>query len=138
MFGAEISTQAEGETDETLTAGAIQALYEAERPVAHFSFGGWFQGLTQGLALKNVFLRQAQFRRADDEAFCLRVAREIVASKIRNQRTLLQRNHVEPPARAIDALKQLARQALDAGQLDTLFGLGSISHHGTVVHRATR
>jgi CRISPR-associated protein Cas1 len=114
----------------SLTAGAIQALCEAERPVAHFSFGGWFYGLTQGLGLKNVFLRQEQFRRADDEAFCLRVAREIVASKIRNQRTLLQRNHVEPPARAIDALKRLARQALDAGQLDTLLGLeGTAAHY---------
>jgi len=114
----------------SLTAGAIQALCDAERPVAHFSFGGWFHGLTQGLGLKNVFLRQEQFRRADDEAFCLRVAREIVASKIRNQRTLLQRNHVEPPARAVDALKRLARQALDAGQLDTLLGLeGTAAHY---------
>ena len=114
----------------SLTAGAIQALCEAERPVAHFSFGGWFYGLTQGLGLKNVFLRQEQFRRADDETFCLRVAREIVASKIRNQRTLLQRNHVEPPARAIDALKRLARQALDAGQLETLLGFeGTAAHY---------
>jgi CRISPR-associated protein Cas1 len=114
----------------SLTAGAVQALCEAERPIAHFSFGGWFYGMTQGLGLKNVFLRQEQFRRAGDEAFCLRVAREIVASKIRNQRTLLQRNHIEPPARAIDALKRLARQALDAGQLDTLLGLeGTAAHY---------
>ncbi|MBI4264132.1 MAG: CRISPR-associated endonuclease Cas1 [Acidobacteria bacterium] len=114
----------------SLTAGAVQALCEAERPIAHFSFGGWFYGLTQGLGLKNVFLRQEQFRRAEDEAFCLRVAREIVASKIRNQRTLLQRNHVEPPARAIDALRRLARQALEAGELETLLGLeGTAAHY---------
>jgi CRISPR-associated protein Cas1 len=114
----------------SLTAGAIQALCEAERPIAHFSFGGWFYGLTQGLGLKNVFLRQGQFRRAEDEAFCLRVAREIVASKIRNQRTLLQRNHVEPPARPIDALRRLARQALEAGELETLLGLeGTAAHY---------
>jgi CRISPR-associated protein Cas1 len=114
----------------SLTAGAVQVLCEAERPVAHFSMGGWFYGLTQGLGLKNVFLRREQFRRAEDEAFCLGVAREIVASKIRNQRTLLQRNHVEPPARAIDALRRLARQVLDAGQLDTLLGLeGTAAHY---------
>jgi CRISPR-associated protein Cas1 len=114
----------------SLTAGAVQALCEAEKPIAHFSYGGWFHGLTQGLGLKNVFLRQAQFRRADDEEFCLSVAREIVASKIRNQRTLLQRNHVEPPARAIDALKRLSRQVLDAGALETLLGLeGTAAHY---------
>jgi CRISPR-associated protein Cas1 len=114
----------------SLTAGAVQVLCEAEKPIAHFSYGGWFYGVTQGLGLKNVFLRQAQFRRADDEAFCLSVAREIVASKIRNQRTLLQRNHVEPPVRALDALKRLARQVSDAGAIETLLGLeGTAAHY---------
>lgn len=114
----------------SLTAGAVQALCDAERPVAHFSVGGWFYGVTRGLGLKNVFLRQEQFRRADDETFSLNLAREIVASKIRNQRTLLQRNHVEPPSRALEALKRLAKQALDAGHLDTLLGLeGTAAHY---------
>jgi CRISPR-associated protein Cas1 len=114
----------------SLTAGAVQALCDAERPIAYFSTGGWFYGLTRGLGLKNVFLRQEQFRRADDDAFCVRLARQIVASKIRNQRTLLQRNHVEPPARAIDALKRLARQAEDSGSLETLLGVeGTAAHY---------
>lgn len=63
-----------------VTAAAIQGLCWAEKPLAHFSFGGWFYGLTQGLGLKNVFLRREQFRRGADPHFCLRVAREIVAS----------------------------------------------------------
>ena len=114
----------------TVTAGAVQALCDAEKPIAYFSMGNWFYGLTQGLGLKNVFLRQEQFRRADDEAFCVRVAREIVASKIRNQRTLLQRNHVEPPARHLEALKRLARQVAEAGALDALLGLeGTAAHY---------
>ena len=57
----------------TLTAPALQGLCWAEKPIAHFSFGGWFYGLTQGLGLKNVFLRRDQFRRADEPAFCFRV-----------------------------------------------------------------
>jgi CRISPR-associated protein Cas1 len=62
--------------------------------------------------------------------FCLRIARAIVATKIRNQRTMLQRNHVEPPARALDALKRLAKQALDAGSLDSLLGVeGTAAHY---------
>jgi CRISPR-associated protein Cas1 len=73
--------------------------------------------------LKNVFLRREQFRRADDERFCVFVARDIVATKIRNQRTLLQRNHVEPPPRALEMLKRLASAAERAEALDLLLGI---------------
>lgn len=107
----------------SVTSGAVQALSELERPIAYFTMGGWFYALASGLGLKNVFLRRDQFRRADDESFCLRVARSIVASKIRNQRTMLQRNHVEPPARAVEALKRLARQAVAVGSLESLLGV---------------
>ncbi len=107
----------------SISSAAVHALCDAEKPLAYFSTGGWFYGLTQGLGLKNVFLRREQFRRADDELFCVGLARELVATKIRNQRTLLQRNHVEPPARALDALRRLAQQARAAGNLDELLGI---------------
>lgn len=107
----------------TVTGGAVQALCAAEKPLAHFSFGGWFSGLTHGLGLKNVFLRIAQFRRADDEAFGVRLARDIVATKIRNQRVLLQRNHVEPPRAVLDRLKVLAERAQRADSLEELLGV---------------
>src|SRR5271154_860239 len=87
-----------------LTAGAIQALCRSENPIAHFSYGGWFYGLTQGLGLKNVFLRKRQFNLAEEPFFGLSVAREFVAAKIRNQRTLLRRNHLEPPPIALAQL----------------------------------
>jgi CRISPR-associated endonuclease Cas1 len=80
-------------------------------------------GLTTGMGLKNVFLRRDQFARAEDEVFCLAIARDIVATKIRNQRTLLQRNHIEPPALALSRLKQLADSAQDAGALESLLGI---------------
>lgn len=107
----------------SVTSGAVQALSELERPISYFTMGGWFYAMTTGLGLKNVFLRREQFRRADDEAFCLDIARSIVASKIRNQRTLLQRNHLEPPARTLEALRRLARQALGVGALESLLGI---------------
>jgi CRISPR-associated protein Cas1 len=107
----------------SVSSAAVQGLCEAEKPIAYFTSGGWFYGLTQGLGLKNVFLRREQFRRAEDEAFCLRIAREVVATKIRNQRTMLQRNHVEPPARALEALRRLAQQAGETEQLDELLGI---------------
>jgi CRISPR-associated protein Cas1 len=114
----------------SVTTGAVQALAERERPIAYFTTGGWFYGLTGSLGLKNVFLRREQFRRADDEAFCLPLARGIVATKIRNQRTMLQRNHVEPPGRALEGMKRLAKQALAAGGLETLLGIeGTAAHY---------
>jgi CRISPR-associated protein Cas1 len=107
----------------TVTGPALQALCWAEKPVAHFSFGGWFAGLTTGLGLKNVFLRMAQVRRGDDPAFTLGIARDIVATKIRNQRTLLQRNHVEPSRFVLVRLKQLADEAQGASSLASLLGI---------------
>jgi CRISP-associated protein Cas1 len=105
------------------SAAALQGLCWAEKPVAHFSYGGWFYGLTQGLGLKNVFLRKRQFALSEDAFFCLSVARELVAAKIRNQRTLLRRNHIEPPAIALAQLKRYAEAAMNAEELDELLGI---------------
>jgi CRISPR-associated protein Cas1 len=82
-----------------ISTQAVQSLCEAGVPVCYFSMGGWFYGITTGLNEKNVFLRRSQFRLAEQEYFALALARRLVAGKIRNQRTLLQRNHVEPNGR---------------------------------------
>jgi len=105
------------------SAAAVQGLCWAEKPIAHFTFGGWFYGLTQGLGLKNVFLRKRQFALSEDRFFCLSFARELVAAKIRNQRTLLRRNHIEPPATALAQLKRYAEAATNAEELDELLGI---------------
>ncbi len=111
----------------SISGAAVHALCSAEKPIGYFSMGGWFQGMTQGLGLKNVFLRRSQFRRADDEAFCLRLAKSLVATKVRNQRTLLQRNHIEPPAQTVDGLKRLASRVETARSLDELLGIEGAS-----------
>jgi CRISPR-associated protein Cas1 len=102
---------------------AIQTLCENEVPIAYFSMGGWFYGVTQGLGVKNIFLRREQFRLADVPAFCLRLSRELVAGKIRNQRTMLQRNHVEPPTHALAILKCLSEDAERADSQEQLLGI---------------
>jgi CRISPR-associated protein Cas1 len=79
--------------------------------------------MTQGLGLKNVFLRREQFHWAGSAWFCLELARALVAGKIRNSRTLLQRNHVEPPAIALAHLKCMAEEAERAATLDELLGI---------------
>ena len=107
----------------TVTGPALQALCWAEKPLAHFTFGGWFAGLTSGMGLKNVFLRIAQIRRGDDPSFALGIARDIVVTKIRNQRTLLQRNHVEPSRFVLSRLRHLGEEAGQAGSLPSLLGI---------------
>lgn len=106
-----------------ISTQAVQMLCENEVPIAYFSMGGWFYGVTQGMGLKNIFLRRDQFRLADVPSFCLRLARHLVAGKIRNQRTMLQRNHVEPPPRAIALLKCSQEEAEQAPSLESLLGI---------------
>jgi len=106
-----------------MTTQTIQALCEAEIPIAYFSMGGWFYGLTQGLGVKNIELRRQQFRLADVPSFCLRLNRALVAGKIRNQRTLLQRNHIEPPPAALMMLKAMCDQAEHAVEMEELLGI---------------
>jgi CRISP-associated protein Cas1 len=106
-----------------ISTQAIQSLCELEIPVTYFSMGGWFYGITRGHALKNVFLRMEQFRLARDETFCLSLARQFVHGKIRNHRTLLMRNHVEPPEPTILRLKQASEDVLQASSLEELLGM---------------
>ena len=106
-----------------LSTQAVQALCEAGVPICYFSMGGWFYGITTGLNEKNVFLRRSQFRLAEEDYFARGLARRLVAGKIRNQRTLLQRNHVEPPRAALAGLKEMAERAETAASLEQLLGI---------------
>ena len=106
-----------------ISTQAIQSLCEMEIPVTYFSMGGWFYGITRGHGLKNVFQRIEQFRLARDEKFCLSLARQFVHGKIRNHRTLLMRNHLEPPEAAIAKLKRASEDALAASAIDELLGI---------------
>jgi CRISP-associated protein Cas1 len=106
-----------------ISTQAIQSLCEQEIPVTYFSMGGWFYGITRGHGLKNVFLRMEQFRLARDEAKCLSLARQFVHGKIRNHRTLLMRNHLEPPDPIIMKLKRASEDALAAASIEELLGI---------------
>jgi len=106
-----------------ITTQAIQVLCEQDVPVTYFSMGGWFYGITRGHELKNVFLRMEQFRFARDPATCLTLAQQFVYGKIRNHRTLIMRNHVEPPESAVLKLKRAADDALSATSIEELLGI---------------
>lgn len=106
-----------------LTTQAIQALCEAGIPIGYFSMSGWFYGFTNGMLTKNVFLRRSQYQLADSEWFALKLSRELIAGKIKNQRVLLQRNHVEPQAVWLDQMKVMAKRATEARSLPELLGI---------------
>ncbi len=127
-----------------LTTQAIQAACEAEIPIGYFSMGGWFYGITTGLGLTNIFVRREQFRAADDATFALRFSRGLLSGKLRNQRTLLQRNHVEPPREALRQLKAIQGEAARAESLGELMGLEGngaaiyFRHFGGMLKRTER
>ena len=74
------------------TTPALAALMDRQIPVSFHSHGGWFRGIAHGTGHCNVEVRTARYRASFDERFCLRFARELVAAKIHNQRTILRRN----------------------------------------------
>jgi CRISPR-associated protein Cas1 len=106
-----------------ISTQAVQSLCEAGVPVSYFSMGGYFYGITTGMNTKNVALRRSQFRLADSEWFPLSLARSLVAGKIRNQRTMLQRNHIEPKRQSLGLMKAMAERAERAESLDALLGI---------------
>lgn len=106
-----------------MTTQAMQTLLQEEVPVCFFSGGGWFYGIAAGMNTKNVFLRRKQFRLADSEGFALGLAKRLVAGKIRNQRVMLQRNHVEPRPAWLFEMKQMADRVERAEGLAELLGI---------------
>jgi len=106
-----------------ISTQAVQSLCESGVPVTYFSMGGYFYGITTGLNTKNVALRRSQFRLADSERFALELAQKLVAGKIRNQRTMMQRNHLEPRKMALGAMKAAAERAERAESLEVLLGI---------------
>lgn len=105
------------------TEPVYQELLHRGTPIVHLSSGGWLYGVTHGLPHANVRLRQEQVRTADDPARCLRIAREIVAAKLSNQRTFLRRNAPDGSVdAALDGIRNAAQAATRATTLDEVRG----------------
>lgn len=109
-----------------VTTPAMQELMRRNIPISWHSHGGWFMGHTVGTGHKNIELRRAQFRAADDQAFCLRLAKTLIEAKIKNARTLLRRNWKTeggaPPA-LLEDLNCDVRRAQKASDLAGLLGI---------------
>jgi CRISP-associated protein Cas1 len=108
-----------------VTAPALHELMRREIPVSWYTSSGWFLGHTIGTGHRNVELRTAQYRASFDPVFCLRLARGLVASKLRNSRTLLRRNTREeaPPEAALAGLRRAIRGVAAARDIAELLGV---------------
>ncbi len=106
-----------------VTAQAIRALVERDIPILHHSYGGWLVAVTTGPMERSVPLRVEQYRLADDPKRCIELARQFVIGKLRNQRTMLRRNHPGKPPEMLRELTRLTRLAQEASGWDRLLGI---------------
>jgi len=99
----------------SISAQTTHLLCEAGVPIVHLSSGHWFYGITHGINLRNAFDRAAQFAAAVQPDRCLAFAKELVAAKGANQRTMLRRNASAPDEILRDMNDRLARVSNAAG-----------------------
>jgi CRISPR-associated protein Cas1 len=74
-----------------VTTPAMLSLLDAGVGLTFLTWQGKLRGRLSPLTGKNLPLRREQYRRAEDESFCLGLSRAIVAGKLRNSRTLARR-----------------------------------------------
>jgi len=104
----------------TITTPALTTLLEREIPVSFHSYGGWFRGIAHGIGHRNIEVRTAQYRASFDDNIRLRFARDLVAAKIVNQRTILRRNWRGDETTRRAALGRLAAARKSAGGAATI------------------
>ncbi len=105
-----------------VSSQALRVLTSRGVPVCYFSYGGWFQAITNGLSHKNIDLRQRQFALAADAPASLNFARQFISGKLKNCRTLLRRNLPEKKDPCLTRLAEFHQQALKAQNPDSLLG----------------
>ena len=109
-----------------VTTPALHALLRAEIPLLIVNRSGKLQGRLLPPTAANLPLRQEQYRRNDDDAFCFALTQAIVAAKIHNQRVLalrLARRRQQIDNQAPDALKTAIQQTQTAANIDSLRGI---------------
>lgn len=109
-----------------LTAAAANLLLDRDMPVAMCALSGRLRGFLQPAYDRWVDVRCEQVRRSDDPGFRGRLAREIVATKIRNARTYLRRLHRDGRADAAATADRMAddlAECLRSDDEDSLRGI---------------
>jgi len=105
-----------------LSTQALTALANRTIPVAFCSSAGRTIALVDPLDSVSADVRRAQVRQLEHDDKQLHLARTLIASKIKNQRTLLMRNHSRPPDRAARDLAFSAQEASKAQSVEAVRG----------------
>lgn len=105
------------------SAHAIKELTLRNIPIVHLTYGGWFHSLTTGLNHKNVELRIQQYRTAENPTASLAIARQLIAGKIKNCRTLLRRHLGDPEASVLRHLSEYYKRVHRTDAAESLLGL---------------
>jgi len=108
-----------------VTTPALHELMSRQIPITWLTHGGWFLGHTVGTGHANVEVRTAQYRCSFDDSICLRLAKGLIRSKIRNCRIILRRNWMDKTeAQPILArLKTISDQVYRVRDIQHLLGL---------------
>lgn len=114
-----------------VTPALMHRLADEGKSLVLLERSGRFKARLEGPVSGNILLRQAQHRLADDTTFALATARALVAGKLRNSRTLLQRGARESAdpeeaktlSRTAESLAASLRAAKIAADLDALRGV---------------
>lgn len=102
---------------------AMQEMCSRGIPLTLFTTGGWYYGSATGMVHKNVELRIAQYAATADQNKSLTLAREMIAAKIDNCRTLLMRNHQDLPDKVTSELKRYSESARKTDEASSLLGI---------------
>jgi CRISPR-associated protein Cas1 len=113
------------QTNCQITTQALMSLVERGATVSYVTGGGWLQAVVTTPLSKNISLRKRQFEIFGDTKWTTKLARNIVAAKIANQRTLLRRNLAEKEGSkaCLDNLNDLASRLDNADSIDSIRGL---------------
>jgi len=107
----------------TLSSPALKELTVRGIPICHFTYGGWFHGITTGLAHNNVELRIRQYQIADDPRQSLPLAKAFITGKIKNCRTLLRRHLGDRKAPVLRQLNEYHQRVQKVESAASLLGL---------------
>ncbi len=101
-------------------------LFEREVPVTWISYTGKVFGRLEPTTSVNIQRQREQFRRTEDPAFSLALAKRFVTAKIRNSRVMLSRwnrgRNLESVPQTLEDIKTLELKAVDAPDIPTLMG----------------
>lgn len=76
---------------------------------------------------KNVLLRMQQYQSAENSVRCLELAKNWISAKIENCRTLLMRNHIDPPKEITNTMSRLAKSVSQVDNLESLLGFEGLA-----------